>query len=298
LGKARKKTAQQFEVLITGEFYGATDSWTEYLCLARNADGSITLSSRSREILAEAARYRERDLPATIRRKEVAGFDGDYVVGTRLRLQDGDAEITISPNQFDLAAGWLTRRKWHLQTQFGQAWIRIRSALYPPGFFTEETQRLLPNSGAEQSGENVRAASGRECDGQARSQSAGDRPREIIIRASGPTKPWITWVEIVFIEGSKNSFSVYARTAEAIGGGTAQSPGLGAPIQGRLNWRTVLKFVRSHGLADLSGVPLDEIVISGVQPWQRDVITAAMLRQLQYHSFPQQALRQGTALAI
>jgi hypothetical protein len=47
LGNARKKTTSKFEILIPGEFYGAVDSWTEYLCLARNADGSITLTSRS-----------------------------------------------------------------------------------------------------------------------------------------------------------------------------------------------------------------------------------------------------------
>src|SRR5262249_43396268 len=60
LGKARKKMAQQFVVLLSGEFYGFVDSWTEYLCLARHPDGSITLTSRSREILAESGRYRER----------------------------------------------------------------------------------------------------------------------------------------------------------------------------------------------------------------------------------------------
>jgi hypothetical protein len=103
LGKTRK--TEQFDVLISGEFYGATDSWTEYLCLARKADGSITLTSRAREILAEAARYRERDyLPATILRREVFGFDGDYVVGQRLLPHDGGAELTVSLNQFDVAA--------------------------------------------------------------------------------------------------------------------------------------------------------------------------------------------------
>jgi hypothetical protein len=82
LGKTKKRTAPQFEVLASGEFWGAHDSWTEYLCLARNADGSITLSSRARQILAEAYRYKERDwLPATIGRKEVHGFDGVRRVG-------------------------------------------------------------------------------------------------------------------------------------------------------------------------------------------------------------------------
>jgi hypothetical protein len=46
LGKTtKKKTAPQFEVMISGEFWGAHDSWTEYLCMARNADRSITLTN-------------------------------------------------------------------------------------------------------------------------------------------------------------------------------------------------------------------------------------------------------------
>jgi hypothetical protein len=52
LGKIRKKTTTQFEVLFAGDFYGFVHGWTEYLCLGRNADSSITLSSRWREILA------------------------------------------------------------------------------------------------------------------------------------------------------------------------------------------------------------------------------------------------------
>ena len=74
LGKIRKKPAQQYEVLLSGEFWGAHDFWTEYLCMERNPDGSIALTSRARQILAEAGRYRKRGwLPATIRRKEVLG---------------------------------------------------------------------------------------------------------------------------------------------------------------------------------------------------------------------------------
>jgi hypothetical protein len=40
----------------------------------------------------------------------------------------------------------------------------------------------------------------------------------------------------------------------------------------------VLEFVRAHDLANVSGIPLHEIAIHGVQPWQQDVIAAAMLR--------------------
>ena len=137
MGKTRKKTAQQYEILLSGEFYGSVDSWTEYLCLARHSDGSITLTSRARQILAEAGRYKKRGwLPPTIRRKEVWGYDGDYVVGERLLPHDGDAELTVSLNQFDVAARWLIGRKWDIQPEFGEPWSRIPSALYAPEFFS------------------------------------------------------------------------------------------------------------------------------------------------------------------
>jgi hypothetical protein len=280
LGKAQKKTTPQFEVLIAGDFYGSVDTWTEYLCLARNADGSITLSSRSREILAEAAPYMERGwLPETIRGKEVEGYDGDYVVGTRLLLHDGEAEITVAQNQFDVAAGWLVSRKWNLQHQFGRAWARIRSALYPPGCFNAATPLPLPNSGADQSWESVcSVGDAKRVDEQESFQSAKHKPRQIIIRAAGPAKPWIIWLELEFVEESEEGFSAYARTGEAIGGSTEQYSGLMPRAPDRLNWRSVLQFVRSPDLVDLSGIPLEEVMILGVQPWQRDVITAAMLR--------------------
>ena len=98
-----------------------------------NKDGCVTLTSRAREILAEAGRYKERGwLPATIRRKEVWGCDGDYLVGQKLLPHDGGAEITVPQNQFHLAAQWLTGRKWDMQPEFGEAWPEsVRLCMLP-----------------------------------------------------------------------------------------------------------------------------------------------------------------------
>jgi hypothetical protein len=283
LGNARKKTTPQFEILITGEFYGSVDSWTEYLCVARNADGSITLSSRSREVLAEAAKYRQRGwLPATIRRKEVEGYDGDYVVGKRLFLQDGKAEVTVRQNQFDVAVEWLMRRKWHSQAQFEEAWAQIRAALYSPTFFSMSRRLpLFPSATSDHPWKegwstNATAYPDKGSEGT-QSQARSVKPREIVIRCPGPPEPWVVWLEIVFIEWSAASYSVYARTGEAVDGGK-ESPGLMPPTPGRLSWRTVLNFVESYDLADLSGVESRHIDIYGVEPWQKDVIAAAMLQ--------------------
>jgi hypothetical protein len=280
LGKTRKKTAQHFDVLLEGEFYGFVDSWTEYLCMERNKDGSITLTSRAHEILAEGGRYKKRGwLPATIGRKEVAGYDGDYVVGRRLLPHDGDAELTVSQNQFDVAARWLISRKWDTQAEFGEAWARIRSALYDPEFFNWE--RPLPSlriMSSEDSGNDSLAGPNPGCaDERAAAQPRGHKPREIVIRCAGPSKPWIIWLEIVFIERSESSFSVYTRAGEAVPGG-AVSLGPLPRTAGRLSWREALKFVQSHDLAAISYSDPEPINIYGVRRWQGEVIAAAMVR--------------------
>jgi hypothetical protein len=297
LGKARKKTAPQFDVLLDGEFYGFVDSWTEYLCMERNKDGSITLTSRAYQILAEAGRYKERGwLPETISGKQVCGYDGDYVVGGRLVPRDGDAELTVLPSQFDVAARWLISRKWDTQSEFGEAWARIRSALCAPEFFNP-TKPLptFPSTAGDDSGEERFAAPnpGGADEGTA-PQPGSRKPREIVIRCAGPSKPWIIWLEIVFIGWSKSSFSVYARTGEAVPGG-AVSLGPLPRTAGRLSWREVLKFVQSHDLAAVSGSDPQPIDIYGVRPWQRDIIAAAMMRLSTIVSFlarlPEKELR-------
>ena len=222
LGKNKKEDAEQYEILLSGEFYGADDSWTEYLCMARNPDGSITLTSRARQILAEAGRYKERGwLPATIRRKEVWGYDGDYVVGQQLLPHDGDAELTVSRNQFDVAARWLSGRKWDSRAEFGEAWarsarlcmLRNSSACQNPALAPQHSPRSFREG--KFGGRPSRACT----DAGTAPQPGGHKPREIVIRCAGPSKPWIIWLEMIFIEWSKTSYSVYARTGEAVPGG-------------------------------------------------------------------------------
>jgi len=110
-----------------------------------------------------------------------------------------------------------------------------------------------------------------------RFQAGSGKPREIVLRCPGPPEPWVIWLEIVFIEWSGTSFSVYERTGEAVDGGK-ESPGLMPPSPGRLSWRIVLEFVESYDLADLSGGVIQQIEIYGVEPWQKDVIVATMLQ--------------------
>ncbi len=83
-------------------------------------------------------------------------------------------------------------------------------------------------------------------------------------------------MEIVFTEWSKRSFSVRARTGEAVPGGPAS---LDLPrTAGRLSWREALQFVQSHDLAAISGSDPEPINIYGVRRWQGEVIAAAMIR--------------------
>jgi hypothetical protein len=85
------------------------------------------------------------------------------------------------------------------------------------------------------------------------------------------------WLEVVFIEWSRASYSVYVRTGEAVPG-LAESPGLLPRTPGRLSWRKVLRFVQSNDLTAISERDPQPIDIRGVEPWQREVLLAAMLR--------------------
>ena len=51
----------KFEILLSAEFSGAVDVWTEWLCMQQHRNGKITLSSRGHEYLAEAAEYVDED---------------------------------------------------------------------------------------------------------------------------------------------------------------------------------------------------------------------------------------------
>jgi hypothetical protein len=123
----------RFEILLVGEFCGVHDAWHEYLCLRLNDDGTVTLSSRSLEVLAEVHAYvdeeGEEQLPEMIEGKTVSGREGDYVVGGDLLPHDGEAEITIPIGQEQEAEAWLRNRGWDEKRGYDEAWRRIKWAL-------------------------------------------------------------------------------------------------------------------------------------------------------------------------
>ncbi len=96
-------------------------------------DGSITLSSRAREILAEAGEYVDEDgeehLPRTIAGAKVWGIAGEYVLGEALVPVDDDAVLSVAPGDEDHAAAWLRAREFHRQPGFERAWAQIRAHL-------------------------------------------------------------------------------------------------------------------------------------------------------------------------
>src|SRR5690349_4529686 len=71
-----------FEILLSDTWAGVHDLWEEYLCIEQNADGTVTLSSRAHEGLAETFEYTDEDgeihLPSHIEGKAV-GVEGQYI---------------------------------------------------------------------------------------------------------------------------------------------------------------------------------------------------------------------------
>ena len=121
------------EILLMAEFDGAIDTWSEFLCIQRNDGGTITLSSRSRPILAEVSAYEDDDgkvtLPETIDGERVDGCEGGYVVGEELLLVDDEAEITLPAGSLGDAEAWLAGRGWDKNADYQTAWLGIATAL-------------------------------------------------------------------------------------------------------------------------------------------------------------------------
>lgn len=125
------------EILLSAEFSGMPDIWTEHLCLERHTNGSITLSSRGRAVLAEVRQYRDDDdegegefhLPKYIDGERVWGADCEYVFGTELVPHNDDAEVTVAAGDTESAANWLSEYGWTAKPGYQEVWARIKDAL-------------------------------------------------------------------------------------------------------------------------------------------------------------------------
>jgi hypothetical protein len=132
------------------EFSGAIDAWTEYLCMERLADGSLELSSRSKELLGYGdwwdgevvwpEGYNPDDpdtdedvLPLTVGGKTVSGRDGDGIIGHELVPHNDDAVAVFRRGQSEDARVWLQRYGWSRTPNFEAAMEKIKNALSPDG---------------------------------------------------------------------------------------------------------------------------------------------------------------------
>jgi hypothetical protein len=114
-------------VLLSGEFHGAVDAWTEHLCLEVRTDGRVELSSRSRELLMgygweagevvwpEGYDPEHADngvLPLSVGGKAVAGTSGDFIVGENLVPHVGGSTAVFDHGQTEDARSWLASYGW------------------------------------------------------------------------------------------------------------------------------------------------------------------------------------------
>jgi hypothetical protein len=133
-------------ILGSLEFHGMIDAWTEYLCMEKLADGTVELSSRSRELLGyndwwlgevvwpEGYNLDDNDggvLPLTVAGKSVWGKDGDGIVGHDLvPHQDGAVAVFRSGQSADCRA-WLEEYGWSRAPNFEAAMKKITETLGP-----------------------------------------------------------------------------------------------------------------------------------------------------------------------
>src|SRR3954468_19774880 len=138
-----------YQVLLSEEFHGMTDAWTEHLCLEILADGRIELSSRSAEPLmagdwsageVEWPEGYDPDsddgdddddgvLPLTVGGKLVAGRDGDFIVGEELQPHHDEVIAAFNPGEINAARVWLKDYGWAEKPGFERAWMTISETL-------------------------------------------------------------------------------------------------------------------------------------------------------------------------
>ena len=130
-----KRRSKKYETLLSAEFSGATDCWTEYLCIERHRNGGITLSSRGHEVIDEAYKYNDEDGNEDFSPLIDDGYTGleiggDYVLGEELVLQDDYATVTVERGVTrKWAKSWLEERGWNKKKGYAQAWERIEAML-------------------------------------------------------------------------------------------------------------------------------------------------------------------------
>lgn len=136
-----------YKVLITAEFNGAMDTWTEYLCIESLGSAQIELSSRSREPLMgygwsagevvwpegydpDSEENEESDvMPVSVAGKQVIGRDGDFFVSASLLPHTDDAMAVFDKGQANDAWTWLKAYGWTEKRDFLEAWATIEKLL-------------------------------------------------------------------------------------------------------------------------------------------------------------------------
>lgn len=100
-------------------------SWTEYLCMEVSPDGSVTLTSKSREVLGADWSLENDDVvwpegfdpvtedcdeqpwPVSIGGKEVAACEDGIYLGTALLPHSDGSTATFKPGESDAAEEWV-----------------------------------------------------------------------------------------------------------------------------------------------------------------------------------------------
>ena len=111
---------------------GRFDSWSEYLCVEAEADGSLVLSVCGWEVLAEAPSEEEEDEDA----EPVTGErEGDYIVGDTLVPITDDDVLVIEPGRDGAEASlqeareWLQGENWDQEAGFAAAWRTVQKLI-------------------------------------------------------------------------------------------------------------------------------------------------------------------------
>jgi hypothetical protein len=115
----------QEHIIGTFNFSTMASSWTEHLCMEVAKDGSLTLTSKSREVLGADGSLSDNDvvwpdgfdpddedcddrpLPVSIGGKKVVDLEDGFYLGEELLPHSDDATATFYPGDSEAAADWV-----------------------------------------------------------------------------------------------------------------------------------------------------------------------------------------------
>lgn len=113
--------SERLQVIASREVSSMVSSWTEFLCVELDAEGTaFRLFTGRYEALDEVHAYinpdtEQLDLPEEIDGKKVVGVEDDYVIGGDLTPFEEDELLSLEDPDSEIVCSWLEAKNWTVE---------------------------------------------------------------------------------------------------------------------------------------------------------------------------------------